>query len=91
MNDGNIIECVAKLQSENQNHLSNTATELELYNREQYFYEVIRDHIKIKAPRYFGSIRDELRPIGVLLEYLPDSEYHLNLNLEKESIDVTLC
>jgi beta-phosphoglucomutase-like phosphatase (HAD superfamily)/choline kinase len=90
MNDGNIIECVAKLQSENQNHLSNTASELELYNREQYFYEVIRDHLKIKAPRYFGSIRDGLRPIGVLLEYLPHSDYHLNLNLEKESIDVTL-
>lgn len=90
MKDGKKMECVAKLQSDKVSNLSDMATELGLYKREQYFYEVIRDHIQIKAPRYFGTIRDNMKPCGILLEYLPPAGFRLDIDLEKEPLDVVL-
>lgn len=90
MKNGDKIECVAKLQNNTENNLSRMAAELGLYAREQYFYEVIRDSIRIKAPRYFGTIRDNMKPCGILLEYLPSPKFQLGIDLEKESLDLTL-
>jgi len=87
---GDKIECVAKLQSDKVSNLSDMATELGLYKREQYFYEVIRDHIQIKAPRYFGTIRENMKPCGILLEYLPPASFRLDIDLEKEPLDIVL-
>lgn len=91
MKNGNTIQCVAKLQSENVNNLSDMAIELGLYQREHYFYEAIRDHVRIKAPHFYGTIRNEhMKPCGILLEYLPPSKFQLGLDLEKEPLDLTL-
>jgi len=90
MKNGGMIECVAKLQNDTENDLSLMATRLGLYAREQYFYEAIRDSIRIKAPRYFGTIRENMRPCGILLEYLPPPDFQLGIDLEKESLDLTL-
>lgn len=91
MNDGSTIKCVAKLQSGCVSNLTDMAVELGLYQREHYFYEAIRDHVRIKTPRFHGTIRDEgMRPCGILLEYLPSPEFRLGLDLEEESLDLTL-
>lgn len=91
MKDGKKLECVAKLQSETTSNLSEMAIKLNLYKREQYFYESIRDHIPIKAPMYYGTIRNNnLKPMGVLLEYMPPEIYRMGVDLEKEPIDTTL-
>ena len=91
LRNGDIVECVAKLQSETTSNLSDMAVQLGLYKREHYFYEAIRDHIRIKAPRYFGTIRDDdMRPCGILLEYLPSPKFQLGLDLETEPFDTTL-
>lgn len=90
MRDGQKIECVVKLQSKNTDNLADMAVKLELYNREIYFYEVIRDHVRIKAPKYFGTIRHQMKPCGILLEYLPSPDYQLGIVLEKQPLDLTL-
>lgn len=92
LKNGNTIQCVAKLQSETVSNLSDMAVELGLYQREHYFYESIRDHVRLNAPRFYGTIRNEnMEPCGVLLEYLPSPEFQLGLDLEKEPLDLTLC
>lgn len=89
---GETIACIAKLQSETTNSLSDMAAELGLHEREQYFYESIRDAVQVRAPRYYGTIRNQDHmPQGILLEYLPPPDYRLGLDLEKEPLDLTLC
>jgi hypothetical protein len=66
------------------------AKNLELYDREYYFYTHISKYIDfIKFPKYISIVKDtDGKNIGILLENL--SHLQLNLNLNIESIDVTL-
>lgn len=84
--------CVLKYENSNQSSLSIMAKQLDLYEREYYFYESISRHVPIKIPQFIAIVRnDENNNMGVLLENLlyPGS-FKINLNLSNESIDVSL-
>ena len=67
------------------------SNDLDLYNREYYFYDVISKYVPIKYPKYYGLIKDEnFDNIGVLLENLNTSEFLLNIDLNKEKINTSL-
>ena len=89
--DGNIYFQILKYENINNNNLSIMAKKLELYNREYYFYEKISKKININIPKFYNIIlNDELNNTGIVLENLLDKKYKINLNLNVESIDVTL-
>ena len=65
--------------------------QLKLYDREYYLYENIYNYLNINVPKYYGVIRDEnLNRIGIILENINTSEFILNLNLNKQSIETIL-
>ena len=82
---------ILKYENKSENNLSNMAKKLQLYNREYYFYTNIYSYINVKVPIFYNLIVDEsANNIGVVLENLIDKNYKINLNLNLESIDVTL-
>lgn len=84
------IHCVLKMENSNETFLSTMSNELDLYNREYYFYDTISKYIPIKFPKPYGLIKDEnFNNIGVLLENLNTEDYKLNLDLNNECIDVS--
>jgi Ecdysteroid kinase-like family len=88
----NTINCVLKLVNDQSTPLSDMATMLGLYERENYFYDAISRYVHIRCPRFYGLIRnDNLRTIGILMEKVDASgSFQLNLNLNTTSIDVPL-
>lgn len=91
LTNGDIKDCVLKLESKNENMLSNVAQKLDLYNREYYFYEVISKYVSINVPLYIGTVKDtSLKTIGILLEYIDLQHYEINVNLNKTTIETTL-
>jgi hypothetical protein len=74
------------------NDLSKMAQQLRLYEREYYFYTDIASHISdIKIPKYFNLIKNNKGVVcGIVLENLFSRGYKINLNLNTESIEVTL-
>ena len=68
------------------------AKQLDLYEREYYFYETISKFVNIKIPNCSGIIKNgENNNIGLLLENLFTKEnFKINLNLTSENIDVSL-
>ena len=87
----NNIDCVIKLENKADNLLSIMSRNLDLYNREYYFYESVSALVPISIPRFYGIVKNrEQQKIGILLENLNTPEYVLNLNLNIEPIDVSL-
>jgi hypothetical protein len=67
------------------------AKKLLLYDREYYFYTNISRFININIPKFYNLIVNENNNIiGIVLENLFDKKYKNNLNLNLESIDITL-
>lgn len=86
-----VIDCVLKYENDYTSSLTKMAYTLGLFDREYYFYENIRDFININVPKYIGTIRDSnFISKGILLENINKKEYKLNLDLNKENIDVSL-
>jgi len=86
-----ILDCVLKLENKNETFLSKMANDLGLYEREYYFYDSLSQYIPIKFPEFYGLIKDEyFNNIGLLMCNLITKNYKLNLDLNKESIDVSL-
>jgi HAD superfamily hydrolase (TIGR01509 family) len=82
---------VFKCESKNDSFLLIMAENLDLYNREYYFYESISKYVNINIPSYYGTVRDNnLKPIGIILENLFNNNMIPNLDLNTESIDVSL-
>jgi len=83
---------VLKYENLNQSSLSIMAKQLDLYEREYYFYEYISRHVPIKIPKFMAIIRnEENNNMGILLEnLLYQGRFRINLNLSTESIDVSL-
>lgn len=91
LENDNIKECVFKLESTHQNMLSETAIDLDLYNREYYFYESIVKYAPINAPKYIATIKDEnFKTIGILLESINIKYYDINVNLKNKSVDTIM-
>jgi len=81
---------VLKYENTQINNLSIMAKQLQLYQREYYFYTNISDSANINIPKFYNLIVDENEEnIGIVLENLMDKKYKINLNLNNESIDVT--
>jgi hypothetical protein len=67
------------------------AKKLKLYEREYYFYKNISQFVNIKIPIFYNLLFDnDYNTIGIVLENLFDKKYELNLNLNIESIDISL-
>ena len=86
-----IYSQIIKYENTQENNLSIMAKKLELYNREYYFYTHISQYVNIKVPKFYNLIfDDDYNRIGISLENLFDKKYILNLNLNVESIDISL-
>jgi hypothetical protein len=91
LKDSSILNCVCKLENQNDNILSKMSKDLDLYNREYFFYKYISDKVPIKTPKFYGLIYDnDKNPIGVLLKNINDDNHKLNLDLNNEDIDISL-
>ena len=91
--DGLIHPQILKYENDHCNNLSIMAKKLELYEREYYFYTNISSKIceDIKIPKFFNLIQNNNNVnCGIVLEDLNYKNYKNNLNLNLESIDVTL-
>ena len=89
-NNKNKYSQILKYENNNKNNLSNMAKQLQLYDREYYFYTHISNIIKINIPKFYNLVFDNNNIIGVVLENLFSKNYKNNLNLNNESIDVSL-
>ena len=86
-----IYSQIMKYETTQENNLSNMANQLQLYEREYYFYTNISHKVNINIPKFYNLIVDKNNNnIGIVLENLFDKNYKNNLNLNVESIDVTL-
>lgn len=82
---------ILKYENKNENNLSSMAKKLQLYDREYYFYTNISNTVNINIPKFYNLILDENEnQIGIVLENLLEKGFKVNLNLNRESIDVTL-
>ncbi|AYV80239.1 MAG: aminoglycoside phosphotransferase [Gaeavirus sp.] len=89
--DNDTLDCVLKLENKNETFLSKMANDLGLYEREYYFYNSLSKYVPINTPNFYGLIKDEqFNNIGILMQNLINQDYKLNLNLNKEKIDVSL-
>lgn len=85
------LECVIKINSNINNNLSLMAQKLDLYNNEFYFYDFINKDININTPKFYGIIKDnDFNSFGILMENLNYKNYTLNINLNEESVNVSL-
>jgi beta-phosphoglucomutase-like phosphatase (HAD superfamily)/molybdopterin-guanine dinucleotide biosynthesis protein A len=88
--DKEMINCVIKLENSNENFLTEMSQNLDLYNREYYFYKNMSNKVPINVPKFYGLIKNtDEKNIGVLLENLNNKDYKLNLNLNNENIKVS--
>lgn len=93
-NNNKKINCVLKLENNNEKEVTNLsimARKLGLYEREYYFYENISKYVPVDIPKFYSLIKDDnLNNIGILMEDLNTSNFKINLNLNKENINVSL-
>lgn len=90
-NNNTVYSLILKYENDKENDLSLMAKKLCLYEREYYFYTDISSKININIPIFFNLIKnDKFNNCGVVLENLIEKKYKINLNLNLESIDVTL-
>jgi HAD superfamily hydrolase (TIGR01509 family) len=86
-----IYSQILKYENKQENNLSSMAKKLQLYEREYYFYTNISSQVGINVPKFYNLLVDEnSNNIGVVLENLLEKKYKINLNLNIESIDITL-
>jgi HAD superfamily hydrolase (TIGR01509 family) len=86
-----VYNAIFKVENNNETVLNKISHELDLYNRENYFYESISAYVPICIPKFYGLIRDDdYKVIGILIEDLRKEGFYLNLDLNKEQINVSL-
>jgi HAD superfamily hydrolase (TIGR01509 family) len=83
---------IFKVENHNDTILNKISHELDLYNRENYFYESISAHIPICTPKFYGLIRDDdFKVVGILMEDLRQEGFYLGLDLNKEQVNVSMA
>ena len=91
LNDNTEHDCILKLENKNETKLSIMANNLGLYEREYYFYDNISKYVNIEIPEFYSIIKDnDFNNIGILMENINKIDFKLNLNLNVESIDISL-
>lgn len=89
--ENGVVNCIGKMENTCENFLTKMSKDLDLYNREYYFYEHISQKVPVKTPEFYGLIQnDDSAPIGILLENINDDHHILNLNLNVENVSVSL-
>jgi HAD superfamily hydrolase (TIGR01509 family) len=89
--EGFIYSQILKYENREINNLSYMAKSLKLYDREYYFYTNIAPYVNVNIPKFYNLVLDEnFNRNGLVLENLIDKNYRVNLNLNNESIDITL-
>jgi beta-phosphoglucomutase len=88
--NGEIQDCVLKYENKNVTSLSDMAKQLQLYEREYYFYEKVSKYVNIKIPKFIGLIKENNINTGLVLENLLTRKMKLNMNLSIENIDISL-
>ena len=87
-----VHKAIFKVENKNESMLNKVAHQLDLYNRENYFYETLSAHIPIDIPKFYGLVRDDdYNVIGILLEDLRKEGFVLNLDLNLEPVDTSLA
>lgn len=82
---------IFKVENNNESMLNKVAHDLDLYNRENYFYESISAHVPVNIPYFHGLVRDDdYRVVGLMLEDLRKEGFHLGLNLDREPVETSL-
>jgi hypothetical protein len=90
--NGQDYRAIFKVENNNNNVLNKISHELDLYNRENYFYESISAHIPIFIPKFYGLIRDDdYKVVGILMEDLRQEGFYLDLDLNKEQVNVSMA
>jgi len=86
------LDCIIKLENTHETPLSLMASTLDLYHRENYFYENISRYVNICIPTFYGLIKnDHFHTIGILMENLySKGNFIVNLDLNTANIDVSL-
>jgi HAD superfamily hydrolase (TIGR01509 family) len=91
LTNNQILNMIFKKENKTENMLSTMASNLCLYEREYYFYDSISRYVNINIPKFYGIVRNnDFEKIGILLENLNNSQYELNLDMNKQNIDVVL-
>lgn len=91
LNDDKLIKTILKKENKIENNLSLMVKNLKLYEREYFLYENIYNYLNINIPKFYGIIRDdELNRIGVILENINNNNFSLNMDLNKQSIEIIL-
>ena len=85
---------VVKLENTSPSNLRTVAVDLDLYNREYYFYETIRPLLNLTpvcAPKCHGIVKDtDFKNIAILLEDLNTDLYTIGLDLNTVGIDCSM-
>ena len=85
------LSLVLKFENNEINNLSSMAHKIQLYSREYYFYKTLSRDVNIKVPQFYNILLDSNgNEKGLILENLLEKKYKINLNLNIESIDVSL-
>ena len=79
---------ILKYENKSLHPFNKIANDLQLYQREYYFYETISRHVNIKFPKFYGLLKSKnLKEIdGVLLEDLDNDNLTLNPKLDYDGI-----
>jgi HAD superfamily hydrolase (TIGR01509 family) len=90
--NGKIKNMVFKIHSHSKTDLEKMAQKLDLYERENYFYDSISRYINIPIPKFYGLVKDDsLYNVGILLENMNyRNGFKIGLNLNSECVDVSL-
>jgi HAD superfamily hydrolase (TIGR01509 family) len=84
--------CIFKVENQNETPLNHIAHDLQLYSRENYFYESVSAYVPVSIPDFYGLVRDDdMRVLGILLGDLRGPAMELNLNLNKEPVESSLA
>jgi hypothetical protein len=90
----NVFDCIVKLENKTESMLQSMAVDIDLYGREYYFYETIRNVIDdciIRVPKCYGILKDDdFKSEGIILQNLDTSDYVLNLDLNKQPVQTSL-
>lgn len=85
---------IVKLENTSPSNLRTVAVDLDLYNREYYFYETIRPLLNltpVRAPECYGIVKDtDFKNIAILLEDLNTDRHTIGLDLNTAGIDCSL-
>jgi HAD superfamily hydrolase (TIGR01509 family) len=90
-----IMNCILKYENYHETNLSKMAKQLQLYDREYYFYDIISKYVPVNIPDFVGFVKDKnYKTCGLILENMflknEKNDMHLNLNLLEEPLDISL-